>query len=55
MKNENKKTTIAILATICRDVCIYGCINNRCGIDKPVLDANCQRCTLAHIKEVTLK
>ena len=41
MKNENEKTTIAILATICRDVCIYGSINNRCG--------------LAQIKEVTLK
>lgn len=36
MKNENEKTTIAILATICRDVCIYGSINNRCGLDKPV-------------------
>ena len=51
----NKSTTVAILATICRDKCIWGSINSACGIDKPVLDANCQRCTLAQIKEVTLK
>lgn len=50
MKNENEKTTVAILATICRDVCIYGSINNRCGLDE-----HCQRCVLAQIKEVTLK
>lgn len=55
MKNENEKTTVAILATICRDVCIYGSINNRCGLDKPELDEHCQRCALAQIKEVTLK
>ena len=34
----NKSTTVAILATICRDVCIYGCTNNRCGLDEPELD-----------------
>ena len=49
MKNENEKTTVAILATI------YGSINNRCGLDKPELDEHCQRCALAQIKEVTLK
>lgn len=51
----NKSTTVAILATICRDVCIYGCTNNRCGLDEPELDERCQRCVLAQIKEVTLK
>lgn len=55
MKNENEKTTVAILATICRDVCIYGSINNRCGLDKSELDEHCRRCALAQIKEVTLK
>lgn len=55
MKNDNEKTTVAILATICRDVCIYGSINNQCGLDKPELDEHCQRCALAQIKEVTLK
>ena len=55
MKNENEKTTVAILTTICRDVCIYGSINTRCGLDEPELDEHCQRCVLAQIKEVTLK
>lgn len=52
---ERERQTQLILATICRDVCIYGSINNRCGLDKPELDEHCQRCALAQIKEVTLK
>ena len=55
MKNENEKTTVAILATICRDVWIYGAIIIRGGLYKPELDEHCQRCALAQIKEVTLK